>query len=738
LTQTSFHLPARNQFLKYIPPKVYNKERAKKEKMAPPPELTSKYLSRLESPQQSAEYQQFKQDLAPERSTYERLAQSLGNILAFKLSVKDEQRVGQALKDAHVQVTPSQALGLALTGFLILFMFTALVSAGIFFLTDAIPFLFTLLGLTASIFLYYYLSSYPQRLAHEWKLQASAEMVPAILYTVIYMKHTSNFERAITFTANNLSGPLGKELRKVIYDVEIGKYPTLKQSLDIYLENWRTEAQEFIEAFHLIESSLYEPQEPRRLQILEKSLQIMLDGVYEKMLKYSREVRSPLTNVYMLGIILPTLGLAMIPLASTLLGGIIQWYHIFLGFNLIIPFIVTYLVSQALLKRPGGYGETSILEQNPAFTTYASNSYWLTYSPILLLGIIGTFLPFLMQIPFLQSTFNIQGDYTFEQLGIPFFEDQYLFDFKLVNGARVGPFSPLATLLGLCLPAALGLYLYLVYRAKTQELIKAREQTKQLEQEFTTSLFQLGNRLGDNVPAEIAFAKVAEVTQNQQTHAFFALVNSNIQQAGMSLDQALFDKRRGAIIYFPSNLIASSMRILVESVKKGLQVAAQSLMAISDYIKNVDKINQRLHDLLAEVVSDMRSNMTFLAPLLSGIVVGLSVMITAILNKLEAFKQAIPSGQEAGFSSILNITDLFAVGEMIPSYFIQLAIGLYIIQVIFILTHALVVVDAGKDALKEKYERAQNIRTGLALYLGTALCATLALTFLALTVISDL
>ena len=63
------------------------------------------------------------------------------------------------------------------------------------------------------------------------------------------------------------------------------------------------------------------------------------------------------------------------------------------------------------------------------------------------------------------------------------------------------------------------------------------------------------------------------------------------------------------------------MRIFIESSKKGLKIAAISLMGISEYIKNIDKINNRLKDMLAEVISDMKSNMTFLAPLLSGIVV---------------------------------------------------------------------------------------------------------------------
>jgi len=103
---------------------------------------------------------------------------------------------------------------------------------------------------------------------------------------------------------------------------------------------------------------------------------------------------------------------------------------------------------------------------------------------------------------------------------------------------------------------------------------------------------------------------------------------------GMSVERAIFDRRRGAIIYYPSDLIAISMRILVESSKKGLKIAAIGLMSISEYVKNIQKITNRLRDMLAEVISDMKSNMTFLAPLLSGIVVGLAAMITAILNNL--------------------------------------------------------------------------------------------------------
>ncbi len=126
----------------------------------------------------------------------------------------------------------------------------------------------------------------------------------------------------------------------------------------------------------------------------------------------------------------------------------------------------------------------------------------------------------------------------------------------------------------------------------------------------------------------------------------------------------------------------------------------------------------------------MKSNMTFLAPLLAGVVVGLSAMITFILNRLQVLQEGGQGNDVLGFDLSIAF-DLFNVTAMIPPYFIQLAIGLYIIEVIFILTGALVIVDSGKDPLRKKSELAKNLRTGILLYLATAFAAILALSVLA-------
>jgi hypothetical protein len=279
----------------------------------------------------------------------------------------------------------------------------------------------------------------------------------------------------------------------------------------------------------------------------------------------------------------------------------------------------------------------------------------------------------------------------------------------------------------LFIPFSIALFFGLSYKLKTKELIIARNSTKDLEKEFNSSLFTLGNRLGDGTPAEIAFAKVAASTKGQKTEDFFRIVNVNIQSMGMGLEEAIFNSKRGAIIYYPSSLIATSMRILIESVKKGLNVAAESLMSISEYVRNIQKINERLRDLLADVVSDMKSNMVFLAPLLSGIVVGLGAMITDILAQLKNMTESGGDAVISGLGSIGNITQLFNVSYMIPPFFLQIAIGVYIIEIIFILTGTLVTIDAGEDKLRQTYEISNNLLRGFALYLVVALLSIIAL-----------
>ncbi len=685
----------------------------------------------------SQEFTQFKQDMMPAFSQYERWCNNLGSFIKLKLAASDEARIQKELDSAHLDVLPGQVVSLSLISSFAVIAFGLLLTVLIYLFsaTGSFSFLLVFLFLLAGGFLFYYFYSMPQRLANQWRLKVGSQMVPCILYTVIYMKHTSNLERAIRFASLHLDPPLALDLRKVFWDVETGKYSTMKDSLDSYLERWRETSPEFVESFNLIESSLFEPNEARRVQILERALTVILDGVYDKMLKYTHEVKAPLTNVYMLGIVLPTLGLALIPLASALLAGVFKWYHVFLLFNVIIPFFVFYMTNEIMIKRPGGYGESSILELNPMYPQYKSKKPYIKAALIAVpLFLLGT-MPYLFYFTSLPSLFGLQSDYTFAQVGLGFMGDLKIFDY--IEGS--GPMGPLSLLFSLFIPLSVLVFFAVAYKAKTREIIKSRDYSRVLESEFNNSLFQLGNRIGDGTPAELAFGRVAENVRGQVTENFFRMVNSNIQSLGMNIEKAIFDSRRGAIISYPSSLISTSMHVLVESVKKGLKVAAQSLMSISDYVRNINKINERLRDLLADVLSDMKSNMTFLAPLLAGIVVGLGSMITLILSKLASILASASTGGEAtGLGALGDIVNIFNVESMIPPYFLQICVGLYIVEVVFILTKALVTVDAGEDKLKETYEIAINLISAGWLYFIVTLLSVGLLSVIAAIALSNL
>ncbi|MAG10768.1 hypothetical protein CMI44_00445 [Candidatus Pacearchaeota archaeon] len=693
----------------------------------------------VENMNYSREYVRFKDEMAPELTRFERWCESLGDIVKLKVSEKDEKKIKRNLEIAHLDIEPWQALTLSVVVFVGIFILGLLTSIAVALIKGSIlafPFLFFFLVIILALFLFYFVNGYPERVANKWRLKASSQMVPAILYIVVYMRHTPNLEKAIAFASEHLQPPLALDFKKIFYDVEVRKFSTMKESLDSYLDTWRDYSSEFIESFHLIESSLFEPDNNRRIGILEKSLQVVLDGVHDKMLKFTHNVRSPLTNVYMLGVVLPTLGLALLPLASAMIGGMIKWHHVLILYTLILPFVVFYLTDKIMLLRPGGYGETSLLERNPLYPQYKSKKPYLiaflVCAPLLLIGL----LPLIFQYTPVMGWLGLQQDYTFAELGLGFFGGGKVFDFKTSGNGFAGPFGIGALLLSMCIPLGIALFFAIVFKGKTSLLIKERAKTKELEKEFNNSLFQIGNRMGNGVPSELVFGMVAESSKGLRTEDFFRRVNYNIRQMGMSVETALFDKNRGALNYYPSDLIATSMKILIEASKKGLKIAAISLMSISQYVKNIQKITDRLRDMLANIISDMKSNMTFLAPLLSGIVVGLSAMIISILNQFNIFE--IGGEGAIGLGNIGAILQIFDITKMIPPYYLQIVVGIYLIEIIYILTGTLVSIDSGEDKLEKMNKSGANFTRGILLYSLTAFVATIALSLLVSIVLGGL
>ncbi|MEK6938390.1 MAG: hypothetical protein AABX04_05075, partial [Nanoarchaeota archaeon] len=259
----------------------------------------------------SKEYSEFKAELYPASYTlYEKACNFSGNTL--KLGVSDKTAVGiqKDLDACHLNTTPSGVISFSILAALMVMVFGSLIMYAVPALLGMPPMMFLVFFcIIAGLLMIPALRSIPKFAANTWRMKASNQMVQSIFYLVTYMRHTSNLERGIEFAADHLDAPLSLDFRKILWDVELQKYSNIRESADAFLVNWNESNKNFVEAFHLVESSLFEGSEERRLSLLDKSLDVILNGTYENMLHYAHSLSSPITMLHMLGIILPILGL---------------------------------------------------------------------------------------------------------------------------------------------------------------------------------------------------------------------------------------------------------------------------------------------------------------------------------------------------------------------------------------------------------------------------------------------
>jgi hypothetical protein len=664
----------------------------------------------------SREYKDFKREYLPKHlSLYEKACNISEKALKIKADPKKAVAVQEAIDVCHLNITPSGVLAFSILAPLLVIVIGAL---GSFVLVGSL--FFVLFFLMAGGALLLVLGKLPFFFSNSWRMKASNQMVLCIFYVVTYMRHTSNLELAVGFASDHLDPPLALDLKKVLWDVETGRYENIKESLDFYLNGWRKWNREFIEAFHLIESSLYEPGEERRLYLLDKALDIILSETYEKMLHFAHNLQSPITMLHMLGIILPILGLVILPLVVNFLsdpeaGLVVKWYHISLLYNVILPIAVYYLGKNILSKRPTGYGDTDISETNPEYKKYKNiilrlGRAELKISPLFIAVFIGIVFFIIGFSPMILHAISPGFDASF--MGGKFKLLDY-HESKVTAGEIVGPYGIGASIISVGVILAIGLSLGIYFMLRSKNVIRIREKTKELEDEFASALFQLGNRLGDGLPAEIAFGKVAEVMTDTVSGRFFELVSVNISRLGMSVQEAIFNPRTGALVYFPSKIIESSMKVLIESAKKGPKIAAQAVMNVARYIKEIHKVNERLKDLMADIISSMKSQIKFLTPAIAGIVIGITSMVTNILGMLSERMAGIASTGEASLAQ-MSLVDMF--GDGIPTYYFQIIVGIYVVQIIYILTVLSNGIENGSDKLAERYELGQNLTKSVLLY----------------------
>ena len=116
---------------------------------------------------------------------------------------------------------------------------------------------------------------------------------------------------------------------------------------------------------------------------------------------------------------------------------------------------------------------------------------------------------------------------------------------------------------------------------------------------------------------------------------------------------------------------------------------------------------------MTEIISDMKSQINFLTPCIAGIVMGITAMMNFILSELSQNIKCF--GAEAGggfYDSIKNI----GLSAGLPTYYFQFVVGMYVVEIIYILTILSNGIENGADNLNEQYSLGKNMIRSAMIY----------------------
>ncbi len=654
----------------------------------------------LEKKINSREYKIFSQKESRKLNWYESYTRTAAKLINVKPSVNSAKELANAITFTGLRTTPTgvySALFLTIIIFVV-FGLSAFVVSG--FSSITLPLIIILVGVGFG----YYILKYTENQVKIMRVRASSQVVLAILYMVVSMRMSPNLERALKFTASNISGELAWDMRKLVWDIMMRKYNSADEALSSYIVKWKPENEEFSEALRLIRDSQYHTPE-RAEATLDEALDVILEGTKSRMKTYTQDLRLPVMVIHMMGIILPVLGTIMAPMAAVFMGDALQPHYFIIGYNILLPLFIMWFINNTLKKRPVTISEINIndapgIPPKGTFFIGGRNQRRTAFPALPIALIIGL----LVMLP-----------------PIFYFSNSPEFLLPPEGAVTKGAQFPIEALfMSIMITVAIGIAIASYFLLTNIQAIKKQKQIEATEGQLELALFSLGNRIGAGIPVELALEKAIPDIKDKEIADLYKIAVRNIKEGGMTLEDAFFDKTYGAIRHYPSKLIRNIVYAVVDTSKKGVGYTSKSMMTIARYMKNVRETQEYIKEILSETTSSMKFQAYMLTPIITGLIVSMSQIIVQVLSTLG---QRLAQSGLAGEGALAGIgTNLFGdVDKAMPPAVFQLIVGVYLIEVIVILAVFLTKISHGENRV------IQGMSTGKMLIIGLVMYAVVAL-----------
>ncbi len=530
----------------------------------------------------------------------------------------------------------------------------------------------------------------PQMEAKREQTLALGYVSEIVNYMISSMRLTPNLEKAVEFTAMHGRGKIAEDMKKLIWDVQIGKYLSVEEGLDELAYKWGKYNDDFKQALMLIRSSILESESAKREALLEKAANDVLEGSKEKMENFARALSQPTVYLYYFGVLLPLMLAIVLPIGGTLAGGSFPLARpeiLALIYLVGLPLGLYLLGSTILGNRPPTYIPPEVSEDFPGLPPKGTMRLFGITIPILPIAIL-TFIIIVV------AGFNLDQINTVAPLSS--FEKAEALAAKphieILGIAATQLFIGLFTLLSLIVGIGLSISIYLYGTYSDRK--KIQDDIRSMEKEFKDAIYVLASRLGENRPLEDALKHAVEFLPNSKIASrVFRKILDNITTLGMTIDEAVFNPQFGALKDLPSKTLENGMRITIDSIGLGVNVAAKSLIGLALQLRNAEKIDELLRNLLSSVTSMLKTMGTFIAPIVLGVVTSLQgVIVNAMSSNCADTPVQSTAPGVGGFSGASNIGSLFCktgadkAATTDPATF-TLIMGIYVIEVVMILTY---------------------------------------------------
>ena len=625
------------------------------------------------------------------RTWYEKLCK-----FSQKLRISPPKQWGRKLQEdiifATMNVTPRGVFSAALLTLFITSYFSFMFA---FFIDDLMimMFLFVL-----PIGTFYYIFSYPKFHAQVLKVQTGDEAIKIILYMIIYLKLHPSFEGAINFAAAHAEGPISSDIKKVMWDLHVGKYKNVEEAISKYMPKWAVWNEDFVRSLTLIYGVLSEPTEEGREAIQRKSLDFLLTNTHRKMKSYVENISGSINILHIMGMLLPVIGLIMFPMISIFLHESLNPFYLALGYTVFLPLILLFFMNRILLNRPSAFMVPDVSKHpelpppDKFLLKLGKRRYVLPILPLaIMIGLLIMIYGIIHFIDLYTALFTAPAEI---QVDI------------LKKEAEMSVTNLLSTF---SITGGFGMIFFLYFYLRSFQRIKIRNAIKNIESEFQIGLFSLGNYLSEGYPIEKSIQKSLDEyeklgMQKRPTYHFFNRLLYNIKNFGMTFKRSLFDKKYGILRYFPSVLIGEVMRILSDASEKSSVLLGNISKTIGSYLEDLNTIEAKIRELLEDVRSSIKMQSSFIVPLICAVTGSLGIFILNMLKLLSCQLAQVEEnlgleslgGTTLGFGSLIN--DL--VGDfatVMPMTVLQAIVGIYTIEIVALLSMLLNGIENGFD-----------------------------------------